>query len=70
MKTLKLKDKVIRVKEEKVDGFINAGYKFCPKSEFKKLVKPEKEEKTTVSEEKTETVKDKKEKISKKVKKD
>jgi hypothetical protein len=37
MKTMKIGDSVIRVKEDLVDSHVSAGYKFVPKSEWKKL---------------------------------
>lgn len=39
MKTLKKDNKIIRIKENKVDECLNVGYRFCPKSEWKKNVR-------------------------------
>lgn len=37
MKTMKKDDKVIRVSEDKVKHYLNEGYKFVPKSVWKKV---------------------------------
>lgn len=50
MKTLKRNSDVLRVKEKDVKSYLNNGYIFCPKSEYKKLEK--KEEKVEVKEKK------------------
>ena len=39
MKTMKRNSEVIRVPEEKVENFLNGGYVYCPKSEWKQNVR-------------------------------
>jgi len=40
MKTLKLKNELpIRVKEKDVNSYLKMGYSYCPKSEYKTLVR-------------------------------
>lgn len=39
MKTLQKKENVVRVKEEKVDEYLNSGYELCPKSVWKEKVR-------------------------------
>jgi hypothetical protein len=41
MKTLKRNSDVIRAKEKDVKSYLNNGYNYCPKSEWKKLEKKE-----------------------------
>lgn len=39
MKTMKKNSEIIRVPEEKVKNFLNMGYNYCPKDEWKKNVR-------------------------------
>jgi hypothetical protein len=55
MKTMKLHDKIVRIKEEDVDKLSKIGYVFIPKHEWKEMNKADETEK--------EIVKDKKKKI-------
>ena len=46
MKTMKLKNGTpVRVKEKEVPGLLKQGFMFCPKSEYKTLVRGAKTEK-------------------------
>ena len=68
MKTMKLGNELpIRVKETDVDRKLAAGYKFCPRSEWKRLVRDsDKAEKKENIEDADASAKPKKEKKTKK----
>jgi hypothetical protein len=58
MKTLKLNNTIVRVKDKDVDKFLSIGYKYVPKSEWKDNVRDIK--KTAVVDDEVETKKSKK----------
>jgi hypothetical protein len=39
MKTMKKNNEIIRVSEEKTESYLNMGYNYCPKDEWKKNVR-------------------------------
>ena len=37
MKTMKRGDDIVRIRETQVEAYLQQGYQFCPKSEWKEL---------------------------------
>lgn len=62
MKTLKRKDEIVRVTDTKSDSYLNRGFSFCPKSEWKTNIR----DFTKTKKEEDNTVKSETKKISKK----